>query len=80
MWETLKGDCLIGSDVCYKSGKAGHFARDCRGKDFRSQGQVAPRGQIAQNAQGGQGQVQGQGQARGRQVPKNNRFYAFHGR
>ena len=38
------------------------------------QGQVAPRGQVAPNAQGGQGQ------ARGGQAPKNNRFYALHGR
>src|SRR5688572_17238643 len=71
-----KGECLMGKDVCYRCGKPGHHSKDCRVKDVHPQGQVAPRGQVAQNAQGGQGQ----GQARGGQAPKNNRFYALHGR
>ena len=73
-----KGECLMGKDVCYQCAKPGHHSKDYRVKDVRPQGQVAPRGPIAQNAQGGQ--VQGQGQAKGGQTPKNNRFYALHGR
>ena len=64
----------MGSDGCYKCGKTGPFARDCHGKDIRPQGQGATRGQVAPNSQGGQGQ------ARGGQAPKNNCFYALHGR
>ena len=71
--KTHKGECMMGTDVCYKCCKAGHFARDCRGREVLPQGQAAPRGQVAPNAQGGQGQ------AKGGQASKNNRFYALHG-
>ena len=48
---THKGECLAGSNVCFKCGKPGHHARDCRS------GSVKPQGQGAQG-----GQVQGGGQ------------------
>ena len=43
-------------------------------KDPNPQAQGAPKGQAAPNVQGGQGQP------RGGQAPRNNRFYALHGR
>jgi hypothetical protein len=72
--KTHKGECLRGSDACYRCGKPSHMARDCRVKDPNPQAQGAPKGKVAPNVQGGQGQP------RGSQAPRNNRFYALHGR
>ena len=69
-----KSECLLGSNVCYRCGKPGHQIRDCRVKDENLQVQGAPKGQVAPNAQGGQAQ------AKGGRAPRNNRFYALHGR
>src|SRR5688572_21980714 len=69
-----KGECLLGMGVCYRCGKPGHHIRDCRVKDPNPQAQGAPKGQAAPIVQGGQGQP------RGGQAPRNNRFYALHGR
>ena len=69
-----KGECLWGKNVCYRCGKPSHHSRDCRVKDPNLQVQGAPKGQVAPNAQGGQAQV------KGGQAPRNNRFYALHGR
>ncbi|XP_055822112.1 glycine-rich RNA-binding protein RZ1C-like [Solanum dulcamara] len=40
--KTHKGECLVGSNACFKCGKPGYHALDCRsGGGGRTQGQVA---------------------------------------
>ncbi|XP_055802647.1 uncharacterized protein LOC129871704 [Solanum dulcamara] len=45
-----KGECLVGSNVCYQCGKMGHNSKECKVKYGHSQGQVA---------QGGHGKPKG---------------------
>ncbi|MDV3170651.1 MAG: hypothetical protein Q8811_02750, partial [Candidatus Phytoplasma australasiaticum] len=57
-----KGECLLGSNICYRFVKPYHKLRDCRVKGENLQVQGAPKGQVAPAANGGQAQ-------------RNNRFY-----
>ena len=62
-----KGECLFGTNTCYRCGKEGHKLRDCRVKGENLPNRGAPREQAAPNANVGQAQ-------------RNNRFCALHGK